>query len=112
MVSWTRTADACRQSGLVRMQLVSAASEATPFAKTGGLADVAGALPRELVKLGTGNSIPAILCARAQADRERSKGRDPVSYHSFSFLQPLCGRDRCGRAGQGAALLYRLPGAF
>ncbi|HEY1805254.1 MAG TPA: glycogen synthase GlgA [Terracidiphilus sp.] len=34
------------------MQIVFAASEATPFAKTGGLADVAGALPRELVKLG------------------------------------------------------------
>lgn len=34
------------------MQITFAASEATPFAKTGGLADVAGALPRELVKLG------------------------------------------------------------
>ncbi|HVN92651.1 MAG TPA: glycogen synthase GlgA [Terracidiphilus sp.] len=34
------------------MQISFAASEATPFAKTGGLADVAGALPRELVKLG------------------------------------------------------------
>ena len=27
-------------------------SEAVPFAKTGGLADVAGALPKALVKLG------------------------------------------------------------
>ncbi len=34
------------------MQIVFAASECTPFAKTGGLADVMGALPRELVKLG------------------------------------------------------------
>jgi len=34
------------------MQVVFAASECTPFAKTGGLADVVGALPRELVKLG------------------------------------------------------------
>ncbi len=34
------------------MQIAFAASEATPFAKTGGLADVVGALPRELVKLG------------------------------------------------------------
>jgi starch synthase len=34
------------------MQITFAASEATPFAKTGGLADVVGALPRELVKLG------------------------------------------------------------
>jgi starch synthase len=34
------------------LNIVLAASEAVPYAKTGGLADVAGALPVELVKLG------------------------------------------------------------
>lgn len=34
------------------MKIVIAASEAVPFAKTGGLADVAGTLPRELSALG------------------------------------------------------------
>ncbi|MGE5632943.1 MAG: glycogen synthase GlgA [Caulobacteraceae bacterium] len=35
-----------------KMKILFAASEAVPFAKTGGLADVAGTLPAELVKLG------------------------------------------------------------
>lgn len=35
-----------------RLHIVMAASEAVPYAKTGGLADVVGALPQELVKLG------------------------------------------------------------
>jgi len=35
-----------------RLSILMAASEAVPFAKTGGLADVAGALPRELARLG------------------------------------------------------------
>lgn len=34
------------------LNILMVASEAAPFAKTGGLADVAGALPRELAKLG------------------------------------------------------------
>ena len=34
------------------LHLLVAASEAAPYAKTGGLADVAGALPQELAKLG------------------------------------------------------------
>ena len=34
------------------MQIVFAASEAVPFAKTGGLADVVGALPQEIARLG------------------------------------------------------------
>ena len=34
------------------MKVLFVGSEATPFSKTGGLADVLGALPKELVKLG------------------------------------------------------------
>ena len=41
------------------MKILYAASEATPFAKSGGLADVAGSLPKALVKDGW---MPASLC--------------------------------------------------
>lgn len=39
------------------MNIVTIASEVVPFAKTGGLADVAGTLPRALAKLGSNVSI-------------------------------------------------------
>lgn len=35
------------------MKVLFVVSECVPFVKTGGLADVAGALPKELKKLGT-----------------------------------------------------------
>lgn len=40
-----------------KLRIVLAASEVVPFAKTGGLADVAGALPKALAKLGCDVSI-------------------------------------------------------
>lgn len=49
------------------MQIVFAASECVPFAKTGGLADVVGALPRELVKLGHEVTVYVPLYTRVRA---------------------------------------------
>jgi starch synthase len=49
------------------MRIVFAASECIPFAKTGGLADVVGALPLELVKLGHEVAVYLPLYARARA---------------------------------------------
>jgi len=48
------------------MHIVMATSEAIPFAKTGGLADVVGTLPAELTKLGHHCSVflPAYSCAK------------------------------------------------
>ena len=53
------------------MKIVIAASEAIPLAKTGGLADVAGTLPRELARLGHDVTLvlPAYRCAK-QTDLE------------------------------------------
>jgi starch synthase len=48
------------------MHIVMAASECVPFAKTGGLADVVGALPRELVKLGHEVTVYLPLYARVR----------------------------------------------
>jgi starch synthase len=50
----------------VRMQIAFAASECTPFAKTGGLADVVGALPPELARLGHQVSVFLPLYARVR----------------------------------------------
>ncbi len=46
------------------MNVVFASSEVVPFAKTGGLADVSGALPRELASLGNQVTVfmPAYAC--------------------------------------------------
>jgi len=49
------------------MHIVFAASECVPFAKTGGLADVVGALPPELVKLGHEVTVYLPLYARVLA---------------------------------------------
>ncbi len=48
------------------MRIAMAASECVPFAKTGGLADVVGALPRELVKLGHEVTVYLPLYARVR----------------------------------------------
>ncbi len=59
------------------MKILIAASEATPFAKTGGLADVAGAIPKALRKLGH----EAILIIPAyRTVRERGIVMEPTEY--------------------------------
>jgi len=51
------------------MRVVMAASEAVPFAKTGGLADVVGALPRALKRLGVDVSVVIPAYTSISADR-------------------------------------------
>jgi starch synthase len=52
------------------MNILVAASEAVPFAKTGGLADVAGALPRAVEALGHAASV--VMPCHAEARRGRA----------------------------------------
>jgi starch synthase len=59
------------------MHIVMATSEAIPFAKTGGLADVVGTLPMELVKLGHQCSVflPAYACVKEVLQAGRLENR-------------------------------------
>ena len=66
------------------MHIVFAASECVPFAKTGGLADVVGALPPELVKLGHEVSVYLPLYARVRPLIE-SERRDAVRSITIPF---------------------------
>jgi starch synthase len=53
------------------MRILFASSEVVPFAKTGGLADVAGALPKELAKMD--NDVVIIMPRYRQVSKEKFK---------------------------------------
>jgi starch synthase len=73
------------------MNIVMLAGECVPFAKVGGLADVLGALPRELEKLGF--SVSIILPSYGSIDRarfgfERVPGFDSAPFDAFRSRLP------------------------
>jgi starch synthase len=72
------------------LRLLLAASEVVPFAKTGGLGDVAGALPRALARRGHQCAVilPLYSCARS--------GRIPLTPTNLSFIVPIGGRKVSG----------------
>ncbi len=73
------------------MKIVLASSEVVPFAKTGGLADVAGALPRELEKLGHDIVVfmPAYRCIH--------RAEPAVESTPVEFVLPVGNRVEAGR---------------
>src|SRR5690348_3622709 len=81
------------------MNILLATSEVVPFAKTGGLADVLGALPNELARLGHVPTViaPAFRCALNSGQPIESTGID-LSIHIGS------------KTVEGSLLRSRLPG--
>src|SRR5580698_1726494 len=75
------------------MQITFAASEATPFAKTGGLADVVGALPGELVKLGHEVTVFLPFYARVRRFIE-AEGEGEPRYAIRSLTIPFSNHNR------------------
>jgi starch synthase len=71
------------------MKIIFAASEATPFAKTGGLADVAGSLPPALASLG--HDIRVVLPRYRQVDVSRHKLKSTASF----FIPVGAWQERC-----------------
>jgi starch synthase len=73
-----------------------AASEVVPFAKTGGLADVAGSLPRALARRGHRCAVilPLYRCARA--------GKIPLQRLDGNFSVPIAGRAVTGSLWQAS----------
>ena len=79
-------ADTIRAGG-ENMKILMATSEAVPFAKTGGMADVCGALPIELSKLG--HSVALIM----PAYRSISEAGPAIADTGVTFDIPIGNRN-------------------
>jgi starch synthase len=86
------------------MKILYATSEAVPFAKTGGLADVGGALPRELSALG--HDVAVIMPAYRQA----LQCGEPLEPTGVRLLVPI-GTKRVGGRVLRSQLPVQHPGA-
>ena len=73
------------------MNILFAASEAAPFCKTGGLADVAGSLPVALAE--GGDNVAVILPLYAQVD---GAWREKMTYRFYTYVDLAWRHEYCG----------------
>jgi starch synthase len=102
------------------MRVLFVASEAAPFAKTGGLADVAGALPLALARLGC--DVTVVMPAYREALTQAAARGIPVEPTDLTFTVPIGTRDlearilrtrfRAGEAASPSVLLVANDGCF
>jgi len=88
------------------MKILFVASEVDPFAKTGGLADVAAALPKALAQLG--HDVRIVMPLYRQINREKF-GLQPMSMHVSIRVGPTT---REGRIWQGTLPKSRVTTYF
>jgi starch synthase len=85
----------CRDEGpLAAMKIVLVASEVAPFSKTGGLADVTGALPKALAR--AGHEVTVFSPAYRGVKAGRALARFEVRVGERSEMAQLCRRKKDG----------------
>jgi len=93
----------------MKLSVLSVASEAVPLVKTGGLADVAGALPGAVAPHGVAMTtllpgFPTVLAALEKAGGSKAGGRKkPKVLHTWDALLGEPARLLAGTLGKGAA---------
>ena len=69
------------------LRILFLAAEAAPFVKTGGLADVVGALPKALAALG--HDVRVVLPAHGAIEAQVREGRGPIGVHGLTLRVPM-----------------------